>query len=1387
MSSKQPGGLSKKKSKRTRHRESGFEEWGGYMAAKKQKLEMQFKEKKMLELIGVKETKIFEGIGIFVNGYTDPPADELRRLMLIHGGTYYHYPSSKITHIIASNLPKSKMKLLKTQIFVTADWITHSIKARKLLPYQDYLLYTPEVADKQQRLQIGNYFQRKSNFSSNTENHTVNEGNEPKKEIKNAFILEEDLESDFSTDYKPKAECSLVNKTSLHKNSSFITSYQKPVVNSHNKVSSPIKSSSNVNVPTSALIQTVSNKDSCTDSVKSSSIHENSHKMSSAYLSHQTKSTSNHDKVSPSIKSSSSVNISISAQNQSNPCKDSLHSEPSLSSSGSHAFNESNLPKKKNENTSLIEELFGDLESDSSTDSEQNVKTKLINKNSPSEKSSPNFSNQKHGIEKCNEVSSLIKSSSNVPVQSIINKDLSQVKSSSNINNVAHQNIPMNQSISNNETDSKPSKSENVSISPQKHSKSVKAGDPNFLGEFFNHSRKHHISTSAQELKRYVQFLVESNKEKHFPKRDRLRELARQFPHDSSFITSDAKSKARHIIMHLDMDCFFVSVGLRKHPELRGLPVAVTHSKGKRGGPQEGSDINFEASHYTNESKKKLKGVISGNEASKSSNLTPKVSIYSKEYGSLSEVACCSYEARKAGVRNGQFLGEALRRCPNLQTIPYDFEGYSEVSKKLYDIVASYTLDIEAVSCDELYIDCTELLQDVQLSPHQFASVLRAEIKRETGCTASAGMGSNMLLARLATKVAKPNGQHFVHDADVEKFMKQQNVGDLPGVGYVTAEKFRSSNIRTCEDMQKIPLSKLQQEFGPKTGQTFYNNCRGKDDRIVKYFKDRKSVSAEINYGIRFETEEDIYNFINELSIEVQNRIRKLNSKGKLVTLKLMVRKSDAPVETAKYMGHGICDHISQSTPLKSATDSSQVISKICCGIARSLKIKPQDYRGVGIQLSKLEPVEKDSKTKTNVLKPSTSESAAEIDSSYGVFAPKKLEEVNKVIPEKSTITRFLSNKLSLPKHSESTVENNPVKNISPVKQSESSSKNGQKVKTIEHFLSSKPSTSRAKSYSIADYLPEEIDLSVLEALPDDLKKEILESCKAKVMESDGKFLNQNASTSSANEQEESVKYLCQEQRNQEFRDEEDSNSTESDMIGIDQSFLNALPEDLKKEVLNNFISNKKHEYSAAASSQQPSTSFASVPNNSTKLDESVLNALPEDLRKEVLESYGLYPSCETHKPQSSASKQTESCSGHLSSKIHEPQPSTTKQIYSSTEQKSSKEESEVNSDEFSQEKIPTLGGVIELDDLRALIKEWMDSTDDPLEEDVKELKTFLIELCDFDLWKVEVLGKYFYRMAKKASLKWKDVYLNVFSSVQRKVMSIHNRCTLILSDEFPT
>lgn len=81
----------------------------------------------------------------------------------------------------------------------------------------------------------------------------------------------------------------------------------------------------------------------------------------------------------------------------------------------------------------------------------------------------------------------------------------------------------------------------------------------------------------------------------------------------------------------------------------------------------------------------------------------------------MSEIASCSYEARKMGVKNGMFVGTALKLCPNLKTIPYDFIGYKEVSLLLYNTVAEYTLDIEAVSCDEMFVDLTVFLNDIKL------------------------------------------------------------------------------------------------------------------------------------------------------------------------------------------------------------------------------------------------------------------------------------------------------------------------------------------------------------------------------------------------------------------------------------------------------------------------------------------------------------------------------------------------------------------------------------------------------------------------------------------------------------------------------------------------
>lgn len=281
--------------------------------------------------------------------------------------------------------------------------------------------------------------------------------------------------------------------------------------------------------------------------------------------------------------------------------------------------------------------------------------------------------------------------------------------------------------------------------------------DAEFLSTFYSNSRLHYISTMGTTFKDYVNELREKS-DGIFSGLERLIKLRStksasvSVGYDSDFedeticFTDKIISKVSHkqdlVIMHIDMDCFFVSVGIRNRPELQGVPVAVTHAKG-----------NTFSANYDGKD----------------------------EFGSMSEVASCSYAARKAGVKNGMFLGEALKLCPNLKTIQYDFEGYKEVSYILYDTVASYTLDIEAVSCDEMYVDCTKILETSGLSPLEFATIIRNEIKQKTDCPVSTGFGNNKLQARLATRKAKPDNQFYLSSQNAEKYIQTFNIRDLPG------------------------------------------------------------------------------------------------------------------------------------------------------------------------------------------------------------------------------------------------------------------------------------------------------------------------------------------------------------------------------------------------------------------------------------------------------------------------------------------------------------------------------------------------------------------------------------------------------------------------------
>ena len=444
---------------------------------------------------------------------------------------------------------------------------------------------------------------------------------------------------------------------------------------------------------------------------------------------------------------------------------------------------------------------------------------------------------------------------------------------------------------------------------PEDVAKTGTAVDSNFLEEFLNNSRLHHIATLGSGFKYHINDL-RKNHDGNFPHREELCSLKK----------CEIIPNCNELVMHIDMDCFFVSVSLRKHPHLRGLPVAVTHSKGK------------------NESKS------------------------AEDFSSYSEIASCSYEARAKGLKNGMFVGQAMKLCPELKTIPYDFEEYRQTAFTLYNTLAKFTLDIEAVSCDELYADLKNLVCEYKFEVMEFIAKLRQEIFDKTGCTCSVGLGANRLQARMATKEAKPNGQFSLLAVDIEDYMKNKAIRDLPGVGPNTAYQLTQLKLETCGQLQNLPLQILQQTFGKKFGETLQQMSRGLDEKKLVFEQMRKSVSVEVNYGIRFNEDQEVHVFLKQVADELSKRLKEIEKKGKLLTLKIMVRAKDAAMETMKFMGHGVAEKLSKSVTLLASTDDAATIHNNVLKLLTAFNVPPFNLRGLGVQMSKLDEEKKDSK-----------------------------------------------------------------------------------------------------------------------------------------------------------------------------------------------------------------------------------------------------------------------------------------------------------------------------------------------------------------------------------------------------------------------------------------
>ncbi|MCJ1406060.1 deoxycytidyl transferase [Ptychographa xylographoides] len=426
--------------------------------------------------------------------------------------------------------------------------------------------------------------------------------------------------------------------------------------------------------------------------------------------------------------------------------------------------------------------------------------------------------------------------------------------------------------------------------------------NPDFLKQYYEESRLHHLSAWKAELKSQIQALAQEK--------------------SASQGSLRRPSGARRYILHIDFDSFFAAVSLKKYPQYVDRPAVVAH-----GG------------------------------------------------GSGSEIASCNYPARNFGVKNGMWMKTAQQLCPDLKVLPYDFKAYEEASREFYNAAMNTGGIVQSVSVDECLLDVSRLcietgshndkavaegsVEREQAKADEIALSVRGRVKEKTGCAVSVGIGGSILLAKIATRKAKPAGQYQIKPDEVLDFIGALSVQELPGVAWSIGGKLEDIGVKLVRDIREITKEKLTTTLGPKTGQKLWDYSRGIDRAEVGEQVVRKSVSAEVNWGIRFVTQDQADEFVQSLCDELHRRLLNEAVKGTQLTLKIMRRSSDSPLDPPKHLGHGKCDTFNKSVVLGVATNSKEILGREALSILHSWNFPPGELRGIGIQLTKLEPLKK--------------------------------------------------------------------------------------------------------------------------------------------------------------------------------------------------------------------------------------------------------------------------------------------------------------------------------------------------------------------------------------------------------------------------------------------
>ena len=285
-------------------------------------------------------------------------------------------------------------------------------------------------------------------------------------------------------------------------------------------------------------------------------------------------------------------------------------------------------------------------------------------------------------------------------------------------------------------------------------------------------------------------------------------------------------------IIHIDMDAFYASVEQRDNSLIQGKPVVV------------GGDP-------------KSRGVV----------------------------ASASYEARKFGIRSAMSCSQAYRLCPQAVFIYPCFDKYVSISQELRAIFESITDRVEPLALDEAYLDVTQNHQQQSLAK-TLAIEIKKTIRTQLNLTASAGVGPNKFIAKLASEFNKPDGLVVVPPEKVFQFVENLPVEKFWGVGPATARKLQENGIKSAVDLRSRSVLALEKIVGSYAF-FLHELAHGRDDREVEAQLEPKSRGTETTFEKDSLNSNELLKVLETQAEEISQELKRLGRPGRTVTLKV--------------------------------------------------------------------------------------------------------------------------------------------------------------------------------------------------------------------------------------------------------------------------------------------------------------------------------------------------------------------------------------------------------------------------------------------------------------------------------------------------------------------